>query len=182
MLNINNKIFFALYNLTHKSLCFDRIIIFFADIFPYIVILIAIIFLLFHHEVFFLTKPIKELKTKCKEIALVFFSGIFAWSLASVIKIIIQAPRPFIIFPNVVSLLNETGFSFPSGHATFFMALATALFFSHKRIGYIFGIFALLIGVARIATGVHFPIDILNGFLLGILIAYLVRFLYKKLS
>jgi undecaprenyl-diphosphatase len=60
------------------------------------------------------------------------------------------------------------------------MALAFALFFSHKKIGYIFMFFAFLIGIARIIAGAHFPVDILGGFILGILTAYLVRFLSKK--
>jgi membrane-associated phospholipid phosphatase len=40
----------------------------------------------------------------------------------------------------------------------------------------------LLIGVARIIAGVHFPIDILGGFCLGFLVAYLFnKFEYKHI-
>jgi len=35
--------------------------------------------------------------------------------------------------------------------------------------------FAFLIGIARIIAGVHFPIDILGGFILGAGIAYLIK-------
>jgi len=35
--------------------------------------------------------------------------------------------------------------------------------------------FALLIGLARIVAGVHFPLDILGGFALGIAVAFLVK-------
>jgi membrane-associated phospholipid phosphatase len=61
------------------------------------------------------------------------------------------------------------------------MALAFALYFNHKKVGlpaqagYWFIFFALLIGVARIMAGVHFPIDILGGFVLGFLIAFLLK-------
>jgi len=41
--------------------------------------------------------------------------------------------------------------------------------------------FALLIGIARIIAGVHFPVDILGGFILGILTAYLVKYFHQKL-
>jgi len=61
------------------------------------------------------------------------------------------------------------------------MALAFAIFLTHKKVGYWFMFFALLIGIARIIVGVHFPIDILGGFILGALIAYLVRFVYDKI-
>jgi undecaprenyl-diphosphatase len=62
------------------------------------------------------------------------------------------------------------------------MALAFAIYLSHKKAGYIFMHIALLIGIARVAAGVHFPIDILGGFILGIFIAYIVRFLYDKIK
>lgn len=179
---MNNQIFFLFYNLAHQSIFFDKAIVFLAQTFPYIVILLAGIFLLFHHEVFSSEKPFKALMQKWKEIVLVFFSGILAWCFASVLKILIHSPRPFIVFPKVVSIISETNFSFPSGHATFYMALAFAIFFSHKKAGYWFMSFALLIGLARIAAGVHFPVDILGGFILGILTAYLVRYLYKKIK
>jgi len=177
---LNNQIFFFFYNLAHKSEFFDKFIIFTAHTFPYIVIFLAGLFLLFHHDILTSKNPFKIFLQKWKEIVLVFFSGIFAWCIAQIIKFLVHTPRPFLEFQNVSSLIHKTDFSFPSGHATFYMALAFAIFFSHKKIGYVFMFFALLIGIARIIAGVHFPIDILGGFILGILTAYLVRFLYQK--
>jgi len=187
---MNNQIFFTFYNLAHQSLFLDRLFVFIAHIFPYILILLVGIFLLFHHEVLsFKTSYQKEaiwnsfriLKQKWREIVLVFFSGIFAWCVATLLKIIIQSPRPYLALENVVPLLNKTDFSFPSGHATFFMAISFAVFLSHRRAGYLFMLCALLIGLSRIIVGVHFPVDILVGFILGIAIAYLVRYIYDKI-
>ena len=190
-MNINNQIFFTLYDLAHRFIFFDKLVVFTAEYLPYLVILVASIFLLWHHEVFFLkdvsgslikktfSQIILSIRAKWAEIVLVFFSGVLAWCLSQVLKIIIHIPRPFIAFSNVVPLVRETSYSFPSGHATFFMALAFALYFSHKKVGYIFIFLALLIGLARIIAGVHFPLDILGGFVLGILTAYLVKFFYK---
>jgi undecaprenyl-diphosphatase len=160
----------------------DKLIVFFANTFPYLVILAAGIFLVFHHEVLPSKSPFKAFAQKWKEIMLVFFSGIAAWVLAELLKFFIHTERPFLKLSGVVSLFDKTGYAFPSGHATFFMALAFALFFSHRKVGYVFIIFAVLIGLARIAAGVHFPVDILGGFVLGILTAYLVKFLYKKVN
>lgn len=172
---MNDTIFFFFYGLAHQSEFLDKVIIFFADIFPYIVILLAFLFLIFHHEVLPSKNPFKEFKKKWKEITLVFFSGISAWILAYVLKYLFHTGRPFDVFPKVVSLFPETSYAFPSGHATFFMALAAALFFSHKKAGYVFIAFAILIGVARIIAGVHFPIDILGGFILGFAIAFFLK-------
>ena len=107
-----------------------------------------------------------------------FFSGAFAWVLAYIIKFLLHIPRPFDVFAQVQSLILENGYSFPSGHVTFYMALAVSIFLSHKRAGYIFIFLALIIGIARIIAGVHFPLDILGGFALGSVIAYFVKSIY----
>ncbi len=182
---MNQKIFFFFYNFAHQSVFGDKIIVFFAQTFPYLVILFAGIFLLFHHDILnFKKESIKQkflaFKNKWPEIVLVFFSGIFAWGIATLLKVILKTPRPAVVFPQISSLLEKTDFSFPSGHATFFMALAVAIFFSHKKAGYYFIFFAIIIGLARITAGVHFPIDILGGFILGALIAYLVKISYQR--
>lgn len=179
---LNDKIFFFFYNFVHQFIFLDKMIVFFADLFPYIVIVLAGIFLLFHHQVLSSKNPFKIFSQKWKEIILVFFSGIFAWGIANLFKIIIQALRPTFIFPQISSLIEKTDFSFPSGHATAFMAIAFAIFFYHKKAGYLFMFFALIIGIARIMAGVHFPIDILGGIILGALIAYLIKYLYDKVS
>ena len=71
---MNNTIFFFLYNLAHHSQIFDKTVIFFAVYFPYIVIILAGVFLLFHHEVFQAENPFQVFLQKKKEILLVFFS------------------------------------------------------------------------------------------------------------
>ena len=177
---MNETIFFFFYNLAHQSNFFDGLVAFFAVYFPYLVWLIAFWFLLSHHDVLSSMSPLKEFAKKWKEIIFIFFIGIVAWIVAYVFKILIQAPRPFDVFPQVHSLISETGYSFPSGHATFFMALAISIFLIHKKAGYAFMFFALIIGLARIVAGVHFPIDILGGFLLGYLVArFAKKYLYK---
>ena len=163
---MNDIIFFFFYNFAHKSFFFDSMAVFFAQYFPYLVILLAVIFLLFHHEVFAKDKPFKALVQKWKEIFYISLSVLIAWL--------------FVEFPNVVPLLKPVDFSFPSGHSAFFMGLAVAIFLCHKKAGYLFAVFALLIGISRIIIGVHYPFDILGGYLFGGLISYLLIKSYKK--
>lgn len=112
---------------------------------------------------------------------MVCFSGGLAWGLAKILKILIHTPRPFEVFPQIQSLFTETGYAFPSGHTAVASAVAFALFFTHKKVGYIFIFFTLIIGLARIIAGVHFPVDILGGFILGVLVAILVKNLFVKI-
>lgn len=177
---MNHAIFYFFYNLAHQSRVVDDIIVFFAVYFPYIVVFAAGIFLLMHHDIFRAENPFQVFLQKKKEILLCFFSGSLAWVIAIILKIFIHTNRPFIEFANVQSLFLESGFAFPSGHAAFFFALAFIIFFSHKRVGLIFIFFALIISFARVAGGVHFPVDILGGFILAILIAYLTNYFFKK--
>ena len=164
---MNTELFYTLYTLAHRSVSFDTFIIFMAQYFPYVVIILAGAFLVFHHDILTSQNPIRALARKWREIIIVFFSGIVGWGLASVLKLVIHTPRPFVALSGVHALIPETGFAFPSGHATFFMALAVGIFMSHRKAGIFFIIAAVLIGVARIIAGVHFPIDILGGFILG---------------
>jgi len=172
---MNNQFFFFLYSFAHQSKILDDVIIFFAVYFPYLVIILAGLFLLFHHDVFKAENPFQVFLQKKKEILLAFFTAIIAYLAASILKIFIHVPRPYDAFSQVHSLFSESGYSFPSGHATLFMALAVSIFITHKKAGYVFMLFALIIGIARVVGGVHFPIDILGGFVLGALVAYFMK-------
>ena len=179
---MNNAIFFFFYNFAHQSDLFDKIVFFTAIYFPYAVIILAGLFLLFHHEILQKENPFQVFLEKKKEILLVFFSGAVAWVLAFVLKILIHNPRPFEVFSQIQPLFTANDYSFPSGHATFFSALAFELFLLHKKAGYVFMFFALLICLTRIIAGVHFPVDILAGIILGTLVAYLIKKIFPKLS
>ena len=177
---MDNTIFFFLYNLAHQSDFFDNIVIFTAVYFPFVVVFLAGVFLVMHHEVLKAEEPFKVFMQKKKEILAVFFSGFFAYFMAVILKFLFHTPRPFLDLPNVFALFPETGFAFPSGHAAFFAAFGISLFFTHKKVGYIFMFFALLIGIMRIIAGAHFPIDILGGFVLGGVVSYLVAYFVKN--
>lgn len=96
--------------------------------------------------------------------------------LVSLIRYFTYSPRPFLILENVNKLVsNENASSFPSGHASFYFALAMGVYFYNKKTGLIFLCLAGLMGVARIFVGVHWPLDILAGAGLGIATAYVME-------
>ena len=131
---MNNTIFFDLYSFAHLSNFLDWLIIFGANEFGYIMIFLVVLFLIIHTDgVFDYRAPFLQIKNKIKEMFFVFFSGIFAWIIATILKSFIFSPRPFLLFEEVRPLFLHGGVdSFPSGHAVFFSAIAMSLFFINK--------------------------------------------------
>lgn len=79
----------------------------------------------------------------------------------------------------------ESDKSFPSGHTTSAMAAMTGLFFvGDKRYSWTAFIFAILMGMSRIFLCVHYPSDVLGGFIVGfvagLIAGLLVLSFYKK--
>lgn len=116
-------------------------------------------------------------------IGLSFLSAIIAWFLASLYKYNFPSPRPFEIYDNLKPLfVTGRGDAFPSGHATFVGALATGVFLQNKKIGIIFIIGAILVAIARVLAGVHWPIDVVVGLIFGGLVSVLVGLVFKHFS
>jgi undecaprenyl-diphosphatase len=172
---MNNSIFYFFNNFLFQHNWLDALIWFFAVPFIYIVIAGIFIFFIFDSQVFRGGNVLAVIRTQWKKVFLVFFSGGLAWGLATVVKILVHTDRPFVMLSNANSLFYESGYAFPSGHSATIAALSLSVFFINKRVGLVCMIAALLIGLARISAGVHFPIDILGGYALGSLVAYLLK-------
>ena len=89
--------------------------------------------------------------------------------------------RPFEILGGIVRLMEHNGGgAFPSGHASLAFAIATAVYFYYPKTGILFFLAAFSIGFGRVATGLHWPSDILGGAVVGIISAWTLAFLIKK--
>lgn len=88
-----------------------------------------------------------------------------------IMKAVIERARPDGLIPAV----TESSFSFPSGHATLAVALYgfTAFFLckmyprNTKLIVVVATVIVLAIGFSRLYLGVHFPSDVIAGYILG---------------
>jgi undecaprenyl-diphosphatase len=80
-------------------------------------------------------------------------------------------------------LKTPTDYSFFSGHASssFSITMLVFLFLRHKiKWAILFFIWPILFAMSRIYVGVHFPIDILVGMLVGLLSGWLFYVLYER--
>jgi undecaprenyl-diphosphatase len=75
---------------------------------------------------------------------------------------------------------THTGNSFPSNHSANMFAVAMAISGASPLASIPFFIAALLIGYSRVYVGAHFPMDVLGGAAIGILMATLVRIALRK--
>ena len=87
-----------------------------------------------------------------------------------------ERPRPFTAHPLATHLLAPASAdpSFPSDHAAAAFAIAVAVLAYSTRVGV--GLFAaaVLIGVSRVALGLHYPSDVVAGAAVGTVAALLV--------
>lgn len=124
---------------------------------------------------------------KNKKIGLSIFSNIVIITILNqLLKKILRRPRP-----TEFRIVEETGYSFPSGHSMVSMAFYGYLIYliyryiKNKYIKWslivLLSILICLIGISRIYLGVHYTSDVLGGFLLSI--SYLVVYisLIKKI-
>ena len=93
--------------------------------------------------------------------------------------IVVKRNRPFITLKEKGvkqgdELIKEKK-SFPSGHVTFFLffGFIFAFYFNNWIILLIFILFDIIIAITRVILGVHFPIDVIFGFMFGVFFAFL---------
>jgi undecaprenyl-diphosphatase len=157
-------VFRVINNFSQKSKITDFFGIFFAKYFEFI---LWLIFLLFFYD-------------NTQVLVLVIGISIFSrFVIALPIGFVWGRKRPYKLL-NIKSLISEPWwFSFPSGHASFYFAFATAILFLNFLLGLFFLISAFLISLARVYCGVHWPSDVLVGGIIGILCGLFFFWLYN---
>lgn len=64
-------------------------------------------------------------------------------------------------------------YSFPSGHTMHAVNFSTIALWYYPTLGWLLVPFTLLVAASRVVLGLHYPTDVLVGFVLGLGIAYL---------
>ena len=97
------------------------------------------------------------------------------WS-AAALKAVVDRQRPSLRYAEPEPLVKTAhDASFPSGHAATSFAAATILTFAFPRLGPLLFVLASAVAFSRVYVGVHYPLDILAGAVLGVLVGLAVR-------
>ena len=167
---MDTTLFNALNALAGHGIWADRLIVFFGSYLQYVIGLALVVAALW---------PARRYRMF---VAAVLSALVARLGIKTIILLFVHRARPYVALQGVKNLIGpqfgEEFQSFPSGHAVFFFALAMAVFMYDRRLGWWMFAGALLMGIARVIGGIHWPSDILGGAAIGIATAWLmVRFI-----
>lgn len=125
---------------------------------------------------------VKKLKSLKQKSFYLIFSVLTAVIITTFLKHTINRPRPFETYSFIEKVTSGGSPSFPSGHTTDAFVIASALSIAFPRWYVIVPSFlwATAIAYSRMDLGVHYPVDVLFGILIGSGSAILWYFIRKK--
>lgn len=168
------QLFYLLNSLAGQSPLSDSVIVFFASYLAYILIVIFLALVFFSRY---------SGRQKWELVLVAGISAVIArLGITELIRFFYHHPRPYLALPDVHTLFTDSSWSFPSGHATFFFALSTAVYLYHKKWGIGFFIATILITISRVIAGIHYPSDIVGGALIGIAVAYTTFYFVRRMT
>ncbi len=165
--SFNQDVFHFFFAIGNSSGVMQTLTIFFAEWFPYLVLASVILYESFRQE-----SGKKIISTIASTSAVL----IFIWLIALSLKHYFPFPRPFAYYDNILPLVSESDAfgSFPSAHATMFGALAGIVYADKFPIRHWYLAAAVIIAVARVCAGVHWPVDVIVGGFFGFGLAFLL--------
>ena len=162
-MGFDSALFTAIHRYAGASRLLDFAGIFIAEYLPYALLLLFVYFLWFG-------RPAERRLDRLflAAFALILSRGI----LTEIIRFAVGRPRPFTALEFSPLIEPVASFSFPSGHAAVFFAIGMLMLLFRRRWGAWFLVLAAVMGAARVFAGVHWPLDILGGAIIGMGSAY----------
>ena len=105
-------------------------------------------------------------------------------ALTQSIKEIVGRFRPFMSMESTRLLIGAgASYSFPSGHASSMFSAVLVIIWRHRKqkiVSFCLLVLALLVAYSRIYVGVHYPVDVLAGILVGIFAGIICLLIHSR--
>lgn len=109
-----------------------------------------------------------------KFIGLLFSLVIIDSFCGQLIKKMVERPRPFVTFVEVLQKSPASGYGFVSNHAANMFGIAMYMSFFYPKWRVVWWGIAAIVGYSRIYNGVHYLTDVLCGALIGGLMSHMM--------
>jgi len=112
-------------------------------------------------------------------------ADLIAYLASAGLRAAIERPRPPLRYPQIETLVPlPHSYSFPSGHAStsFACAVVLAAATPNRRARALLIALATLIALSRVYAGVHYPLDVVGGAVLGMAIGFALVALARVIS
>lgn len=166
----NTALFFLIFGLSNHTPFADNLMIFGARFVIYLTFLIMFILIF------------KGGSKEKKAMLLAILSMPITVLVIMGIHLFLYEPRPFVTYHFTPLYPYNPDASFPSRHASFMSIIAFSYLYYKSKWSFLFLFLMLLVDISRIYVGVHYPIDILGGFIVGIISLILAKQIIKLLK
>lgn len=166
----NTSLFFFIFDLSHQFPLLGKFMIFGSKF------MIQITFILM--LILFIKGKTEERKSFL--IALISLPIMFL--IIGLIHIFIVEQRPFIQYELMPLINPPSGLSFPSKHSSIIATLAFSYIWYKSKWSPVFLFIMAWVGISRVFVGVHFPLDVLGGFVVGALSVFITHEIKKVLK
>lgn len=109
-------------------------------------------------------------------------SGLGAYVFAGFLKELVMRPRPFDVWQEIIAReYGKLGYGFPSGHTALIVAVSVVLWsYAKKEQRIVLVATAVLVALSRMVLGVHMPLDLVGGLLIGLITGFGANLLIDK--
>ncbi len=169
---LDQQLFEFIHGFAGKSILLDNVAVLVARYVPYLLVI----------GFFVLLTDVRGARRKIFLFAQAAIIALLARGIVvETIRFFYDRPRPFELLGfEPLILQNPLEPAFPSGHAAFFFGLAFAVWQVNRTWGVWYLIAAFLNGFARVFVGIHWPLDVAAGAVIGALSALAVIWLAKE--
>lgn len=104
-------------------------------------------------------------------------AGTLTWFMSKLLRLLLSRETPSSLIDDVIVRSGtDLGLGFPSGHVSVAAAMATvATPYLSRRLRWAVWSLVGLVALGRIYAGIHFPLDVISGFALGLVVGSLVN-------